>query len=85
VDDDFTETAVSDNGDPYSMVGAASALIDIYSRRNLNVAGNLVLLMQYIENKWSWQDIKCQIRWYQKYIPEYQKCHDQVMDYLVFM
>jgi len=86
VDDDFIETVVvsfiSTINDGSSL---AAVLIDIYSQRNLNVAGNLVLLMQYIENKWPWIDIKWQIERYQKEVPEYQKYHDQVMDYLIFM
>jgi len=86
VDDDFIEVAAATTS--YSTAAhhgaAGAALIDIYSRRNLNVAGNLALLMQYIEHKWVWSDIKWQIEWYQKYIPEYQKYHDQVMGYLAF-
>jgi len=85
VDDDFIETTIAASIADYVVVTVSIALIDIYSRRNLNVAGNLVLLMQYIENKRSWADIKWQIEEYQKCIPEYQKYHDQVMDYLVFM
>jgi len=87
MDDNFTETAVAaavaDVGDN-DATRIAAVLIDIYSRRNLNVAGNLVLLMQYIENKWS-RDIKRQIELYQEHIIEYQKYHDQVMGYLVFI
>jgi len=84
VDDDFTETlvAASPIGGEAVVPPATTALIDIYSRRNLNVAGNLVLLMQDIESKWL--DIKLQIEYYQKYIPEYSKYHDQVMGYLIF-
>jgi len=91
VDDDFTEDdAFASSVRPLILADEAAAavsaaLIDIYSRRNLNVAGNLVLLMQYIENKWPCRDIKSQIEWYQKYVPEYPKYHDQVMDYLVFI
>jgi len=87
MDDDFTEAGVA----AVSMdAGAASdtaaiVLIGIYSRRNLNVAGNLILLMQYIENKWLSPDIKLQTELHLKYVPEYPKYHDQVMDYLVFI
>jgi len=82
VDDDFTEIVVASNTFINTIV---SILIDVYSRRNLNVAGNLVLLMQCIEHRWSWRNIKQQIKGYQKYVPEYSNYHDQVMDYLVFM
>jgi len=86
MDVDFTEpVAASAITADWTINDIADALIDIYSRRNLNVAGNLVLFMQYVENKWPWRDIKRQIKWYQKYVPGYQKYHDQVMDYLIFM
>jgi len=78
VDDDFTESAFAMN------VPSVTALINIYSRRNLNVSGNLALLIRYGEYKHSW-DIKRQIKWFQAYVPEYQKYHDQVIDYLIFL
>jgi len=85
VDDDFIETATVFAVAPGSIATEAAALIDIYSRRNLNVASNLALLMQYTEHVCPWIDIKWQIECYQKEIPEYQKYHDQIMDYLIFL
>jgi len=80
VDDDFTEVADAlVCGRPTA--DAAAALITIYSRRNLNVAGNLALFMQFTEHEWSWRSIE----WHQKEIPEYPKYHDQVIGYLAFM
>jgi len=85
VDDDFTEIVIAAaSADAIRAVVRAAVLIDVYSRRNLNVAGNLALLMQYVENK-LWMDIKQQIEEYQKFVPAYPKYHDQVMDYLIFM
>jgi len=84
VDDDFIETVATISAASVS-AAYAIALIDIYSRRNLNVAGNLVLYMQYAEHRWSELVINLQIEEYSKYVPEYSKYHDQVMGYLVFM
>jgi len=83
VDDDFFETkTVFAN---VATEAAAIALIDIYSQKNLNVAGNLALLMRYVEHNFPALDINLQIRAYQNNIPEYSKYHDQVMGYLVFL
>jgi len=83
VDDTFTETvSCYAAGEAYAVV---SVLINIYSQKNLNVASNLALLMQHLERKWASINIKWQIEYYQKYVPGYQKYHDQVMEYLVFL
>jgi len=89
VDDDFIEiemisVGLRGNGSLTDIIATFHAIINTYSRRNLNVAGNLVLLMQFIEHKWPSMDIKWQIEICQQFISEYREYHDQVMDYLIF-
>jgi hypothetical protein len=76
VDDDFTETATTT-----ATAGEPAALIDIYSRRNLNVSQNLWLLYQYCEQRYGRDD---RISWWKKYVPAYSQYHDDLQMYLTF-
>ena len=84
VDDDFTETAETASASASDVVIAATAaiaLIEVYSRRNLNVPKNLWLLSQYCDQNWGKYD---RISYWKKYVPRYSQYHDDLQMYLTF-
>jgi hypothetical protein len=81
VDDDFTEATATPTTDVAAVAVHAAALIDIYSRRNLNVPKNLWLLSQYCDQKWGKYD---RISLWKKYVPSYSQYHDDLQMYLTF-
>lgn len=75
VDTTFTEVAVS------SGVGA-EAVINAYSKRNLNVSLNLLLYMRYIEHRYSLWPMPEQIKVNRHYTPEFSKYENDINKYL---
>jgi hypothetical protein len=82
VDDDFTETT-SAAAVAASAVVATTAAIEIYSRRNLNVAQNLWLLYQYQCERYPYWGKYILSDW-QNYVPAYSQYHDDLQMYLTF-
>lgn len=91
IDDDFVETASGNwSATPPGNYAAASiavrdtAFIEIYSRRNLNVAKNLWLLLEHHYVKWGKRERHSIIEYWQQHIPQYSQYHDDVLFYLTF-
>lgn len=82
IDSEFEEVINSfDNA--YDAKIVVETIIKTYSSRSLNVPYNLFLYMLKITNKVNFWNIKNLIKYYQKYIPEYQQYHSQIEKYLL--
>lgn len=82
IDDDFMDlaTEVVVFSEAAEAQAEVMAVIEIYSRRNLNVAKNLWLLHEYCNRQWGrWNE---RITHWQKHIPEYAPYHDDLLFYL---
>jgi hypothetical protein len=80
IDDDFEGEYIGATGPPRAG-GAAAAIINCYSSRNLNVAKNLILFMQNYQEKYNYY-ITDQIYWYKKYIPGFEQYLPEIEKYL---
>lgn len=81
VDDDFEETAAASAS---AAAEAATALIDIYSRRHLPVAKNLWRLQHYLCAQHSWLTIQVLHEWWLEYVPAYKEYVPELEYYWCF-
>lgn len=72
IDSNFTETIKVGVHAGSDAAAGAAAIIQIYSKRKLNVAKNLFPYMKWIENESSWYTFKKQIKDYSQYVPEFK-------------
>ena len=91
VDTEFTETAVGAVAAAAAAVALAlavaaeeAAVINIYSKRNLNVAKNLVIYLKYAEKHWRWE-IPELISWCKQYTPNFSKYEQDIHKYLLLI
>ena len=82
-DTDFTETAAA-GATGAGRAAAAAAVINTYSKRNLNVPRNLLLYLKYAEKHWGWE-IPTLISWCKRYTPDFNKYEKDVERYLLLM
>ena len=80
VDTEFTETAVGEEG--RAVIVAGTAVINTYSKRNLNVPLNLLLCMRYIEKQYPYSTIEKQIAYNRKYVPNFSQYKQDINKYL---
>jgi hypothetical protein len=88
VDDDFTETtssaaAAASVRAASAAAAAATTAIEIYSRRNLNVAQNLWLLYQYQCERYPYW-AKYVLSDWQNYVPAFKQYEEDIAMYLTF-
>jgi hypothetical protein len=80
VDSDFTET-ISYEHNP---IGGCIAVIDVYEKRNLNVAQNIIKCFLY-QSKHQNFSIKGRIEWNKVYNPKFAKYENDLQKYLVLI
>jgi hypothetical protein len=91
IDDDFEEETVGEHGaheTGFSMAtGAISAIINCYSKRNLNVPKNLLLYFISNEKQYGskYYSIQQQINICMKYQPPFPKYKEEVEKYLLLI
>lgn len=85
IDEDFKETiTVSAVAFVSIACAAATAIIKIYSKRNLNVSKNIVAYMKYFDKQYgSYYDINNQIHWYKKDVPKFDNYLPKIEKYLL--
>lgn len=83
IDDDFEEIVVAES--MLAVAATCNAIIKIYSKRQLPVVKNLVLLILKLnERKYLYCDIKYIIEYLQKYVPEFNQYKNEVEKILLF-
>ena len=82
VDTTFTETVKAAGWEQREAVGVCGAVINTYSKRNLNVSLNLLLCMRYIEQQYPWLSIDRQIEHNRKYVSDFSQYEKDINKYL---
>ena len=89
VDTEFTETAVAAVAAVVAValaLAGAVAVINTYSKRNLNVPLNLFLCMRYIEQRYSsYWTIDRQMEYNRKYVPNFAQYEQDIQRYLLLV
>ncbi len=78
IDSDFEEVAV------VVEVGVGVAVIDVYEKRNLNVAANLMLAILYISKNYG-SPVQQIIEWNKQYNPKFAKYEKDIEKYMVLL
>jgi hypothetical protein len=82
IDSDFEEVVAT--RDPYTQLSAIGEIIDVYEKRNLNVAANLIKAFIFLEKKYNWP-IKYAIASNKKYNQKYVKYEKDMEKYLILL
>ena len=85
-DTDFVEVGAGALGAGGATSGAdrADAVINVYSKRNLNVPANLILLFKFYSSRYGWT-IEDQIDWCKKYTLGFDKYEKDLEKYLTLI
>lgn len=84
VDDDFEETIIVSGTEPVPNALIANAIIKIYSKKQLNVAYNLTLLVINWKCKFTFWTISEIIEHIKKHNPEFTDYYNYVKQLLLF-
>lgn len=87
VDTNFTETLFVEDAPVWlerGFIALTDAIINLYSRRNHNIAQNLALFFLWIEKCW-YIDIATALSLCQRNVPEFPKYDKDVQKYLLLM
>lgn len=81
-DTDFVETGTFEEA-----VGTGVAVIDVYEKRNLNVAANLAIALKWQSNNHEIYgfDIQHYLNWNKEYNPKFLKYEQDIQKYLLLM
>lgn len=86
VDTEFTEAAVRGGAtDPDPETAVVAAVINTYSKRNLNVPLNLLLYMRYFEKQLNYWSIEKQFKYNRTYVPNFSQYEQDINKYLTLL